>query len=307
VRAVHHHNLRQVLLPQRLPSSLNTLLIEVGTLASTTQNNKAVFVTSRPGNSSQTLLRHTQEVVLRSRSANRINRHRQTSIGTVLKSNREREPRCQLAVQLRLRCSRADSAEGDEVREELGGDCVEHLGRNGHTRRSKIDEQLARHPQSFVNFVALVNVGVIDESFPANRCPWLLEVGAHDDAEVVSKLVGKSLETLAVLERELWVVQRAWADHDKETVIFLSDDVGGIFAALDYSLLGVGGDRDLGGEELGWDERVISKDYVVISACELWMWRICGYVPRTSSLGLVESSKEGMSACGVFSLEIAIS
>jgi hypothetical protein len=32
-------------------------------------------------------------------------------------------------------------------------------------------------------------------------------------------------------------------------------------------------------------------------------WR---YVPRTSSLGLVESSKEGMSAWEVFSLEIAI-
>jgi hypothetical protein len=61
-------------------------------------------------------------------------------------------------------------------------------------------------------------------------------------------------------------VQRAWADHDEETVIFLCDDAGGVFAALDYRLLGVCGDRDLGGEELGWNERVVSEDYAVVLA-----------------------------------------
>jgi hypothetical protein len=225
-----------------------------------------VLVTRRPGNSSQTLLRHTQEVVLRSRSTDRIDRDRQTSIGTVLEANGERETGRQLAVQLRLCCSCANSTKRDEICEELGGDCVEHLRGNGHTRRSEIYKQLARNPQSLVDLVALVNVRVVDESLPANRCAGLLEVRAHDDAEVVLKLIGKSLETLAVLKCELWVVQRAGADHDEETVILLRDDVGGVFAALDYRLLGVGGDGNLGGEELGWDERVVSEDYAVMLA-----------------------------------------
>jgi len=109
-------------------------------------------------------------------------------------------------VQLRLSCSRTNGAKGDEVCEELGGDGIEHLRRNGHACGCEIHEQLARHSQTLVDLVALVNVWVVDQSFPADGCSWFLKVGAHDDAEVVLKLVGESLEALAVLECQLWVV-----------------------------------------------------------------------------------------------------
>jgi hypothetical protein len=223
-----------------------------------------VLVACCPSDSSQALLGHTHEMVLSSRCTNRIDRHCQASIGTVLEANGERETRGELTVQLRLGCSRTNGTERDEVGKELRGDCVEHLGRNGHARGGEVDEQLSRDSQTLVDLVALVNVWVVDQPLPADRCSWFLEVGAHDDAEVVLKLVGKGLEALAVLECQLRVVERTGPDHDKETVIFLGDDAGGFLATLNDGLLGMCGDGDLSREKLGWDQRVVTKDCAVI-------------------------------------------
>jgi hypothetical protein len=55
-------------------------------------------------------------------------------------------------------------------------------------------------------------------------------------------------------------VERAGSDHDQQAVIVLCDNLRGVFATLDDRLLGVGWDGDLSGEELGWDERVVSEN-----------------------------------------------
>lgn len=263
MRAVNHHDLREVLLLQRLADRLDAVLVEVGALGSTTEDNEAVLVSSRPGDGSQTLLCYTHEVVLCGSRTNSVDGHCQPSIGSVLESNGEGETRGKLTVQLGLCCARTDSAKRDEVREELWGDGVEHLRGNGHAGRCEVDEQLARDAETLVDLVALVNVGVVDETLPANSCPWLLEVGTHDDAEVVLKLVGNGLQSLAVLNGQLGVVEGAGSDHDQETVILLCDDLGGVLATLNDGLLGVGWDGDLGGKKRGGDQRVVTQDWRV--------------------------------------------
>lgn len=110
MRAVNHHDFGQALLLQGFTGSLDTVLVEVGALGSTAENDKAVFVTACSGDGSQTLLCHTHKVMLRSRSANGIYSHGQTSIGTVLEANGEGETRSELSVQLRFGCSSTNSA-----------------------------------------------------------------------------------------------------------------------------------------------------------------------------------------------------
>lgn len=239
VRAVNHHDLGLTLLPQSLTRSLDALRVEVGTASSTTQDNEAVLVTGCSCNGCQALFGHTHEVVLSPRGANGVDRDGQTSIRAVLEANRERETRCKLAMQLRLSCSCTNSAEGDEVCEELWRDCVEHLRGNGHALGCEVDVKLARDTKTLVDLVALVDVWVVDQTLPANSCSGLLQVGAHDDADVVLELVGERLEALAVLNGRLGVVDGAGSDHDQETVILLSDDLRSVFATLDDGLLGV--------------------------------------------------------------------
>ena len=52
----------------------------------------------------------------------------------------------------------------------------------------------------------------------------------------------------------------AGAHDDEKTVIALLDDLNSLFAALEDGGKRVGGSRDLGGEELRLDQRVVAKD-----------------------------------------------
>ena len=261
VRAVNHHDLRQVLLPQCFPGSLDALLVKVCTLASTAEDNEAVLITSCPGDGSQTLLCHTHEMMLGSGSTDSIDGDGQASIGTVLEANGEGETRGQLTMQLRFGGTSTNGTERNQIGEELWGDCVEHLGCDWHALGGQVAVELARDTQALVDLVALVDVGVVDETLPANGRPWLLEVGTHDDEKLSAQLLGESLETVTVLEGGLRVVDGAWADHDEETVVLLGDDLDAFFAAAKHRLLGGLCDGDLGGQELGRDQRVVAEDW----------------------------------------------
>lgn len=262
MRAVNHQHLRKLLLPQRIPRSTNALGIKVGAARSTAQNHEAVLVSTCPGNGSETLLGHTHEVVLCGGGANGVDGNSQAAISAVLEANGERETGSKLTVQLGLSGACSDGAEGDEIREKLRGDGVEHLRGNGHARGCEVNVELAGDAEALVDLVALIDIRVVDQTLPADCSPGLLEVGAHNDEDVVLELVGERLEALAVLNGSLGVVNRARSDHDQETVILLCDDLCGLLAALDDSLLGVCWDGELVAEKSRGDERIIANDWI---------------------------------------------
>lgn len=228
-----------------------------------------MFVTAGPCDGSQTLLGNTHKVVLRLRGANGIHGHCQTSVGTVFETNGERETRCELTVQLRLGCSCANGAKRNEICEKLWRDCVEHLGGNGHALRGKIDVKLTRDAKALVDLVALIDVRIVDQTFPTDCCSWFLKVGTHDDAEVVLELVSKRLKALAVLHSHLGVMNGARPNHNQKTVILLCNDLRSFLAALDNCLFGVCWDGEFVGEERRRDQWVVTKDWDGQLACAL--------------------------------------
>ena len=193
MRAINHDGSLLVLLDKRSLRSLHTLLVVVGALVSTTEDDETVFVTLGTGNGSETLLRHTHEVVAGSSGANGVNGDAEVTVGAVLETDGERKTRGQLAVKLRLGGAGTDGADGDEVSEELGGDGVEHLAGNGHARGREVLEELPGDPEALVDLEGLVDIRVVDEALPADGGAGLLEVGTHDDDEVLGELGGDGL------------------------------------------------------------------------------------------------------------------
>ena len=90
--------------------------------------------------------------------------------------------------------------------------------------------QLEQQPpgalQAFVDGEAAVEVRVVDVALPADRRARLLEVGAHDDEQIVLQLGRHRLQAQRVLDRLVVVVDRARPDDDDEPVVAAVQDRG---------------------------------------------------------------------------------
>lgn len=265
MRAVNHDSLLLLLLLQLLLNSLDVLSIEVGAAGSTTENDEPVWVTSSLGDSSKTLLGDTHEVVLGGSRSNGINSDGQRAISSVLEADWEGKTRGELAVKLGLGGAGSNGTEGDEVSKELWGDGVQHLRGNWHADRGEVAEELAGNAKTLVDLVRLIDIWIVDQTLPSDGCAWLLEVGAHDNAEVAGELLGEGLQARAVLERGGWIVDGAWADDDQEAVVLAHDNLDGILATLDDGLESRLGDWDLGEEKLWWDQWILTENCIVVT------------------------------------------
>lgn len=124
----------------------------------------------------------------------------------------------------------------------------------------QVNEELAGHTKTLVDLEGVVDIGIVNETLPANGCSGLLKVGAHHDAEIVRELVRHRLESGSVFLGGGRVVDRAGADDNKESVALAKDNVGSILTTLDDGVCGLLGERNLGGEKGGRDQRILSED-----------------------------------------------
>jgi hypothetical protein len=178
-------------------------------------------------------------VVLSSSSANSVNGNTKTTVCAVLETNRERQAGSKLTVQLGLGGTGTNGTNGDTVGKELRRNGIEHLGSNRQTLAGQVNEQLTRNAETLVNLEGVVDIGIVDETLPANGCSGLLEVGAHHDAEIVGELVRELLESGSVFLSGGRVVNGAGTDNDEEPVALAKDNVGSILTALDNGVCGL--------------------------------------------------------------------
>jgi hypothetical protein len=233
------------LISQRLLRSLDTLLVEVGAVGSSAKDDEAMHVATCPGDGSKTLLGYTHEVVLRSSSTNGIDSDAQVAIRAVLESHREGKAGGQLTVQLGFGGSGANGTYGDTVGQELRRDGVEHFTGDGHAARGEVDEHLSRNTKTLVDLERRVDIGVINQTLPANSSTGLLQVSSHNDAKVVRQCVCELLQTSRVLQSSLGVMDGTRPNDNEKTVTVASDDLSSLDTPLDDSLDSIFRKRDL--------------------------------------------------------------
>ncbi len=139
-------------------------------------------------------------------------------------------------MELRFCGSSTDGTERNEIGQELGRDRVKHLTGDGHAEAGEVGVKLPGYSEAFVDFVGFVNVGIVDESFPADRCPWLFQVGSHYDAEVRGQLLSKVLQTAGIFQGGCRVMDGTGPNHDQKSVVSLVDDLDTFFSAFVHCL-----------------------------------------------------------------------
>src|SRR5207249_8378457 len=84
----------------------------------------------------------------------------------------------------------------------------------------EVEEKVPSLAQPLVDREAAVEPRVVDEALPADGRARLLEVHAHDDADLARVLIRELLEPAPVLERGVGIVDRARPDHEEEPIVF---------------------------------------------------------------------------------------
>lgn len=140
---------------------------------------------------------------------------------------------------------------------------IQHLTGDGHTLVGQVDEELTGGAQALVDLEAVVNVGVVDETLPADGGTGLLEVGAHDNQQLILVLLLHLHEAIAVFEGHFRVVDGARADDNQQTAtvgVCSLDDSNSLLTTFHDRLPGLLRHGDFMLKEVGGCERVVSTD-----------------------------------------------
>src|SRR3974390_2360202 len=91
---------------------------------------------------------------------------------------------------------------------------------------------MAGLPQTVVDLVRLGEIRVVDEALLADGSARLFAVHAHHNAQLVPILLDGRLQQGRVFARGFSVMDRTWADDDKQTVVVAAQDVRNLLARL---------------------------------------------------------------------------
>jgi len=97
----------------------------------------------------------------------------------------------------------------------------------------------------FVDLEAVVEIGIVDQPFPANSGTRLLEIDPHHDQQIAGQAVGFGLEPARILDCSIQIVDRAGPDHDEQAVISAEKNPVNRLARLERDIRGERRSREL--------------------------------------------------------------
>ena len=224
VAAIDHQRGRQMGLFQVLAGQRHAVRVVIGRLA-TAQDHVAVLVALGLDDGHLAVFVHREEMVRAAGGLDGVGGDLDVPIGAVLESDRCRQAGGQFAVHLALGGARTDGAPGNQVAQVLRRDHVEKFAARRQAQPVDLDQQLACNAQTFVDAKALVQVGVVDQAFPAHGGARLFEIHAHDDLQRIGVFAALRLEAAGVLQRRRRVVDGTGADDHQQAVVLAAHDL----------------------------------------------------------------------------------
>lgn len=212
VGAVDHDDVTLALGVEELTGGLDALRVVVGAAGTATEDDIAIFVAFGGGYGNNTLLGRAHKVVTAAHGLEGVHGSVDRAVGSVLEADGERQSRSKLTVELGLGGAGTDGTDTDQISSVLGRDCVKHLAGDGDAKMGDVRQELASNLHTLVDVVAIVNIGVVDDSLPAHSGTGLLQVGAHDDAEIIPELGSQLAQASGVFESGFRIVNAAGAN-----------------------------------------------------------------------------------------------
>jgi len=246
VAAVDHDDLGQPGGGELLFGLADAFGVVVGALTSATEDDVAPRIARGADDAGDAVLVHAEESVGVTGGLHGVNGHLKAAVGPVFESDGHGEAAGHFAVGLGLGGAGADGGPGDKIGDVLGDDGIEELGSGGQAHAGDFEQEGTGAAQAGFYVVSAVEVGVVDESFPADGGARFFEVDAHDDFEGVVEFAAEGGQASGVIEGGFRVMNGAGADEDQDPGIGPVEDVLDGFATGDDGASGCLVQRQLG-------------------------------------------------------------
>ena len=196
---------------------------------------------------------------------------------------------------LGLHGSGSDRRPCDEISEILRHDRIKEFGRCGKFHADQFQQELAGKAEPFLDIEGAVEVGIVNQPFPAERCARLLKIGAHDQHHFRGDFLLKFFQRGGIFQRRGNAVDGAGARDDEDTAVLAENDVFNFFSESVNGIRLHESQREFLKNLLRSGERVLLGDiYVVNPACRhlnnssftafnaIWRWEPSDICLRTA-------------------------
>ena len=135
---------------------------------------------------------------------------------------------------LRLGGACSDRGPANQIGDVLGHDRVENLRGRRQSECGHIEQQLTRHLDSPGQVAGVVEMGVVDEAFPADCRARLLKIDTHHQKETIPNLPGEVGQAPGIVDCRNGIVDRAGAhDHEQAGILAAQDTACGLAVLRD--------------------------------------------------------------------------
>ncbi|KAI6761779.1 hypothetical protein HG531_002332 [Fusarium graminearum] len=143
-----------------------------------------------------------------------------------------------------------------------GSQFIQHFAGDRHALGSQVNKELSRDAQTLVDLKAAINIGVVDQTLPADSCARLLKVGSHNDKKLILMLLLLLQEEVAVGKGSRGVVDGTWANDNEQSVLLVGaiDNSDSFIASFEDRLFRFGGLGDFVLEQVWGSQRVVTTD-----------------------------------------------
>lgn len=156
----------------------------------------------------------------------------EAAVGAVFKAEGHGESRGHLTVGLAFGGAGSNGGPADEVGDVLRCNGVEEFGGGGHAQGDDFAQEAAGLTEAFRDVAGTVELGIHDESLPADGGAGFLEIDPHDDEEAVADLGGEGGNFAGVFASRFKVVDGAGPHHEEQAGVVAKNNLMDGFAAF---------------------------------------------------------------------------
>ena len=214
-----------------------------------------VLVAAGEDHGAAAVLVHAEEVVAASAGLDCVDGGLKRAVRAVFEAHGRGKAGGHLPVGLAFRSPRADGVPAHQIAVVLRPERIKRLRGDGQPHLGDLHHEFARLAHPLGDLKGAVHVRVVDEALPPGHRARLLEVDAHDEAELVADRVRKLLQASGIVKSRLRIMNRTGARHDEEPLVLALENLLDGLAARKNLLVRLVRERnrhlDLGGRSHG--------------------------------------------------------